>query len=149
MSERFLRTREGRGSRRLKGFFSFGTRVERLKASLLSMLTELKNSGKRLAAYGAPAKGNTLLNYCGIGADLLDFTVDLSPHKQGLYLPGSHLPILAPSMLLERGPEYTVILPWNIADEIIGQQREYLASGGNFILPIPEPRILSNSRLSS
>jgi SAM-dependent methyltransferase len=139
----------GAGLTSAESFISFGTRVERLKASLLSMLTELKNSGKRLAAYGAPAKGNTLLNYCGIGADLLDFTVDLSPHKQGLYLPGSHLPILAPSMLLERGPEYTVILPWNIADEIIGQQREYLASGGNFILPIPEPRILSNSRLSS
>jgi len=130
-------------------FVSFGARVQKLKANLLSMLTKFKSSGKHLAAYGAPAKGNTLLNYCGIGADLLDFTVDRSPHKQGLYLPGSHLPILAPSMLLERNPDYTVMLPWNLADEIIEQQREYLARGGHFIVPIPEPRIISNSRRSS
>ena len=128
---------------------SFGMRVGELKRELLALLRSLKSEGKRLAAYGAPAKGNTLLNYCGIGTELLDFTVDMSPHKQGLYLPGSRLPILAPSMLLERAPDCAVILPWNIADEIIGQQREYQARGGHFIVPIPEPRILSDSRRAS
>jgi hypothetical protein len=107
------------------------------------MLQQLKSSGSRLAAYGAPAKGNTLLNYCGIGSDLLEFTVDRSPHKQNMLLPGSHLPILPPSELTIRRPDYTLILPWNIAEEIVEQQQEYLRAGGQFIVPIPEPRILT------
>ena len=123
-------------------YSSFGRSVDALKIELLTMLRELKSSGKRLAAYGAPAKGNTLLNYCGIGADLVEFTVDRSPHKQGLLLPGSRIPIRAPEALLSERPDYAVILPWNIADEIIGQQQEYLRARGKFIVPIPHPRII-------
>jgi SAM-dependent methyltransferase len=126
-------------------FVSFGLQVEALRQRLVTMLQQLKSSGNRLAAYGAPAKGNTLLNYCGIGPDLLEFTVDRSPHKQGLLLPGSHLPILPPEELIARMPDYAVILPWNIAGEIVEQQREYLRAGGRFIVPIPEPRILEHS----
>lgn len=126
-------------------YVSFGLRVEALRAGLIKLLKQLKGAGRRLAAYGAPAKGNTLLNYCGIRRDLLDFTVDRSPHKQGMLLPGSHLPILAPAELLARSPDYTLILPWNLADEIVGQQREYLRAGGRFIVPVPEPRILAHA----
>jgi SAM-dependent methyltransferase len=123
-------------------YFSFGQNVENLKAEILALLGKLKASGKRLAGYGAPAKGNTLLNYCGVGPDLLEFTVDRSPHKQGLLLPGSRIPIRAPEALLNERPHYVVILPWNIADEIVEQQQEYLRAGGKFIVPIPHPRII-------
>jgi SAM-dependent methyltransferase len=126
-------------------FISIGLQVETLKRRLVNMLQQLKSSGNRLAAYGAPAKGNTLLNYCGIGRELLEFTVDRSPHKQGMLLPGSHLPILPPEELIGRMPDYVVILPWNIAGEIVEQQQEYLRAGGRFIVPIPEPRILEYS----
>ena len=95
-------------------------------------------------AHGAPAKGNTLLNYCCIGSELLEFTVDRSPHKQGMLLPGSHLSILPPEELIGRMPDYAMILPWNIAGEIVEQQLEYLRAGGRFIVPIPEPRILEH-----
>ncbi|MBI4867778.1 MAG: class I SAM-dependent methyltransferase [Candidatus Wallbacteria bacterium] len=118
-------------------FETFSSSVTRLQQSLLAFLRELRSAGKRLAAYGAPAKGNTLLNSCGIGTELLEFTVDKSPHKQGLYLPGSRLPILAPEELVRRQPDCALILPWNIADEIVSQQQEYIARGGRFALPIP------------
>jgi len=124
-------------------FVSFGSQVETLKRRLIDLLQQLKCSGNRLAVYGAPAKGNTLLNYCGLGSDLLEFTVDRSPYKQNMLLPGSHLPILAPSALMARRPDYALILPWNIADEIVEQQRGYLRAGGRFIVPIPEPLILT------
>jgi hypothetical protein len=127
---------------------SFGRSVATLKQELVSMLSGLKASGKRLAAYGAPAKGNTLLNYCGIGTDLLEFTVDRSPHKQGRMLPGSHLPILAPEALVEQQLDYALILPWNLADEIVAQQRPYLDRGGKFIVPIPHPMILGTADYS-
>jgi SAM-dependent methyltransferase len=128
-------------------YASFGQSVNALKTELVSLLRRLKASGKRLAAYGAPAKGNTLLNYCGIGTDLLEFTVDRSPHKQGLLLPGSRIPIRAPEALLGQRPDYAVILPWNIADEIVGQQQEYLRRGGKFILPIPRCQIIDASSI--
>ncbi|HEX4210261.1 MAG TPA: methyltransferase C-terminal domain-containing protein, partial [Candidatus Binataceae bacterium] len=121
---------------------AFGTKVERIRHALIDLLHELKASGKRVAAYGAPAKGNTLINYCGIGRELIEFTVDRSSHKQGRLLPGSHVPIYAPEELLSRHPDYALILPWNIAGEIIEQQRPYLQGGGRFIMPVPEPRIL-------
>ncbi len=92
-----------------------------------------------MAAYGAPAKGNTLLNYCGIGTDLIDFTVDISPHKQGKYLPGSHIKIEAPETLVARMPDYALLLPWNFKQEIVRQQSKYLEGGGVFIVPIPTP----------
>lgn len=123
-------------------YASFGQQVGALKNHILSMLGELKRGGQRIAAYGAPAKGNTLLNYCGISRDLIEFTVDRSPHKQGKLLPGSHLPILPPEELVARMPDYAIILPWNIADEIIGQQGAYLRAGGKFIVPVPSPRVI-------
>jgi hypothetical protein len=113
------------------------------------MLAELKSTGKRIAAYGAPAKGNTLLNYCGLDRNTIEFTVDRSPHKQGLLLPGSHIPILAPEVLAGAMPDYALILPWNFTEEIVAQQRVYLESGGRFIVPIPMPRILDRAAFAA
>lgn len=125
-----------------EAYKDFAGRTEQLRVDLLGLLKGLKLEGKRLAAYGAPAKGNTLLNYCDIGVDLIDFTVDRSPHKQGLLTPGMHIPISAPEKLVEEMPDYTVILPWNIAGEIVEQQAAYRAKGGRFILPIPQPKVI-------
>jgi SAM-dependent methyltransferase len=121
---------------------TFADQVRHVRAELLHLLESLKRSGKLIAAYGAPAKGNTLLNYCGIGRDLLEFTVDRSPHKQGLLLPGSRLPVRAPDALVDERPDYVLVLAWNMIDEILSQQTAYLKSGGRFIVPIPHPRIL-------
>ncbi|MHB8381105.1 MAG: methyltransferase domain-containing protein [Candidatus Binataceae bacterium] len=137
-----LQEEERIGLTELSYYASFGQQVERLRNRLRALLDELRRAGKRVAAYGAPAKGNTLLNYCEIGRNLIEFTVDRSPHKQGMLLPGSHLPILPPDELLLRMPDYTVILPWNIASEIIEQQTVYLEAGGKFIVPVPEPRVI-------
>lgn len=123
-------------------FSAFAAKVAKLKADLVSLLRELKSQGKSIGAYGAPAKGNTLLCYCGISTDLIDFTVDRSPYKQGLYTPGMHIPIFAPEELQKRMPDYALILAWNFADEIIKQQEGYLKAGGKFIVPVPSPRIV-------
>ena len=116
-----------------------------IRASLCGLLESLRAEGKTIAAYGAPAKGNTLLNYCGIGRELIDFTVDRSPHKQNRLLPGSHIPVFEPAELLRRQPDYTLILPWNISAEIIEDQAAYVAAGGRFIIPIPKPVILNGA----
>jgi 2-polyprenyl-3-methyl-5-hydroxy-6-metoxy-1,4-benzoquinol methylase len=120
----------------------FANKVQQLKERLTAQLKALKANGHRIAAYGASAKGTTLLNYFGIGGDILDFVADRSTVKQGLYTPGTHLPICAPEKLLEAMPDYALLLTWNCADEILAQQTEYRRRGGKFIVPIPEPRVI-------
>lgn len=129
------------GIDQLSFYHDFARRVERLRSELREQLDELKQGGKRMAAYGAAAKGSTLLNYCGIGGETLDFVVDRSTYKQGLYMPGVHLPIYPTSRLLDSQPDNVLLLTWNFADEIMEQQAEYRRRGGHFIIPIPEPRV--------
>lgn len=121
---------------------NFARQVEELRASLCGFLQKLKQDGKRLAAYGAAAKGSTLLNYFAIGRDLLDFVVDRNTYKQGYYMPGVKLPIHAPKMLLEAMPDYVLLLTWNFADEILSQQAEYRQRGGRFIIPVPQVKVV-------
>ncbi len=130
-------------------YAAFSRQVAELKQDLLDALHRMKSSGRRIAAYGAPAKGNTLLNYCGITSELVEFTVDRSPHKQGKLLPGSRIPIRKPEALLEEMPDCTVILPWNLADEIIEQQRAYFDRGGVFLIPVPRPQVVGSPVLRS
>ncbi len=120
----------------------FGETVTRIKDGLTSLLAELKAAGKSIGAYGASAKGSTLLNYCGIGTDTLDFVVDRSDYKQGKFSPGQHLPILEAETLVAKQPEYALLLTWNFAAEILQQQKAYTEAGGKFIVPIPNPKIL-------
>jgi 2-polyprenyl-3-methyl-5-hydroxy-6-metoxy-1,4-benzoquinol methylase len=138
-----LRVREqAAGLERADTYRSFAEQVKATKRSLLKFLIGAKESGKRVAGYGAPAKGNTLLNYCGVRSDLLEYTVDRSPHKQGRYLPGVHIPIHAPERIMQARPDYVLILPWNLKDEIVAQMAGIRAWGGRFVVPIPETRVL-------
>lgn len=127
---------------RVGSFQGFGQQVEKVRVALLKLLNNLKAQGKRIAAYGAAAKGTTLLNYCGIGRDALEFVVDRSTYKQGMYMPGVHLPIFSLAKLQEAMPDYVLLLTWNFAEEILAQQADYLRRGGHFIIPVPEPHIM-------
>ena len=130
------------GARSLQTYRDFQARVERTKHSLLSLLIGLKQRGHRIAGYGAPGKGNTLLNYCGIRTDFLDFTVDRNPYKHGKFLPGTGIPILPPSAIETARPDYVLILPWNLKREIIEQLSYVRNWGGRFIVPIPDAEIV-------
>lgn len=121
-------------------YADFAPRVAAWREAFRSLLRDLKARGQRIAAYGAAAKGSTLLNYAGVGTETIDFVVDRSTHKQGRRMPGIHLPIRAPQALLEARPDVVVLLTWNFKDEILAQQAEYRRGGGRFLVPIPEPR---------
>jgi hypothetical protein len=126
----------------LQTYLSFSETVKAAKYNLLDFLIRAKKEMKSIAGYGAPAKGNTLLNYCGIRSDFIDYTVDRSPHKQDHFLPGTHIPIYHPDKIKETRPDYLLILPWNLRDEIM-EQMSYIGDwGGRFIIPIPEVTVL-------
>jgi SAM-dependent methyltransferase len=141
---RELREREREaGYERLETYTRYGARVEADKRRILEFLIGLKDEGRRVVGYGAPAKGNTLLNYCGVGRDFLDYTVDLSPHKQGRFMPGSHIPIRAPHAIREDRPDVVVILPWNLKDEI-AEQLDFVGEwGGRLAARTPQLALLS------
>jgi len=130
------------GIDRIETYRRFAAAAQKVKRDLLRFLIDAKEAGKRVAAYGAPAKGNTLLNYCGIRTDLLPFTVDRSPHKQGTLLPGTRIPVHAPDDLIGARPDYVLILPWNIKDEITQQMSCVREWGGRFVVPIPRLQVL-------
>ena len=139
-----LRQREiNVGLDRPEYYAGFSARVFETKRKLLTFLIEAKRAGKHVAGYGAPGKGNTLLNYCGIRTDLLDYTVDRNPRKQGRYTPGTRIPILAPETIRSSKPDYVLILPWNLASEVTEQLSYIRAWGGQFVVPIPEVTLLS------
>jgi len=124
-----------------EGYARFKEQVKRTKWGLVSFLVEAARQGKSVAGYGAPGKSATLLHYCGIGKDLIEYTVDRSPHKQGRFLPGTHIPIFHPDRIAETKPDYVVILPWNLKDEIMAQLHFIREWGGRFVVPIPEVAI--------
>lgn len=136
---RDLKARElGAGFSDLKHYLSFRPTVEATKRKLLSFLIAAREDKKQVVGYGAPAKGNTLLNYCGVRTDLVDYTVDRSPHKQGQFLPGVHIPIYAPEKIRQTRPDYVLILPWNLREEVMEQVSFIRQWGGKFVVPIPE-----------
>jgi len=129
------------GFANIEYYLSFGEQVKATKRALLEFLIRAKNEGKVVVGYGAPGKGNTLLNYCGIRTDFMDYTVDRSPYKQGHFLPGTHIPIRHPDQIKETRPDYLLILPWNLKDEIMGQMAHIREWGGQFVVPIPRVEV--------
>ncbi len=132
---------EAAGFNKLQHYLSFSEKIRETKRRLLEFLIRVKEEGKSIAAYGAPAKGNTLLNYYGIGNDFIDYTVDRNPYKQGRFLPGTHIPIHHPEMIVETKPDLLIILPWNLKNEIMGQMAHIREWGGKFVVPIPEVKV--------
>ena len=126
----------------LETYLCFGEKVKQTKRKFLDFLITAKNEGRSVVGYGAPAKGNTLLNFCGVRTDFIDYTVDRSPHKQGHFLPGTRIPIHHPDRIMETRPDYVLILPWNLTDEITAQMSYIRTWNGRFVVPIPEVKIL-------
>jgi 2-polyprenyl-3-methyl-5-hydroxy-6-metoxy-1,4-benzoquinol methylase len=135
------------GLDKLETYTQFGEQVKNTKRKLLSFMLNAKSEGKSIVGYGAPAKGNTLLNYCGIGRDFIDYTVDLNPYKQNMSLPGTHIPIFAPEKMRETQPDYVLILPWNLKEEIMEQMAFIGEWGGKFVIPVPEVQVYSAQAL--
>ncbi len=133
---------ERRGLRKMQTYHAFAEQVKETKRALLEFLITAKRAGRKIVGYGAPGKGNTLLNYCGIGTDFLDFTVDRNPYKQGKYTPGTHIPILSPDQLAPARPDYVLILPWNLKEEIVAQVSSMPGWNGQFVVPIPKVEVL-------
>ena len=136
--QELTRREELAGFTRLETYRSFGEQVKSTKRSILAFLVEARRQGKSIAGYGAPGKGNTLLNYCGIRTDFLDYTVDRNPYKHGKFLPGTHIPVLPPERIRQTRPDYVFILPWNLKNEIREQLSYIREWGGRFVVPIPE-----------
>ncbi len=137
-----LREREiAKGLRTLECYANFDEQVRETKRKLLDFLIKVKREGKTIVGYGAPGKGNTLLNYCGIRTDFLDYTVDRNPYKHGKFLPGTHIPVFHPDKIQETKPDYVLILPWNVKDEIMEQMSLIREWGGQFVVPIPEVKV--------
>lgn len=130
------------GIERIETYRRFGEKVHEVKRDVLAFLIDARRRGKRVVGYGAPAKGNTLLNYCGIRSDLIEFTVDRSPEKQGKFLPGTHIPVYAPQKIMEAKPDYVFILPWNLRDEIVRTMADIRQWGGQFVVPIPRVEVI-------
>lgn len=144
MRAKELKSREeATGFGKLSHYLSFGSQVEATKRKLLSFLITARQEGKRIVGYGAPAKGNTLLNYCGVRTDFIEYTVDRSPHKQGHFLPGVHIPIYEPERVRVTRPDYLLILPWNIREEVMNQMSYIREWGGKFVVPIPAVQVYS------
>ncbi|TMI07556.1 MAG: class I SAM-dependent methyltransferase [Betaproteobacteria bacterium] len=140
--ERIRRGERDAGLHTPKPYDEFQARAQNVKHGLLEFLVGARRSGKRIVGYGAAAKGNTLLNYCGVGRDFIDYVVDRSPHKQGKFLPGTHLRIEHPDRISVTRPDYLLVLPWNIRDEIIEQNRHIRSWGGKFLIPMPAPEVV-------
>ena len=138
-----LRTlEENSGYTDLKRYLTFDEQVRETKRKLLEFLIRVRRAGKAVVGYGAPGKSTTLLNFCGIRSDLLDFTVDRNPYKQGRFLPGTHIPIYPPAKIDEERPDYILILPWNLKDEIMEQLAHARQWGAQFVVPIPEVKVI-------
>jgi hypothetical protein len=132
---------EDAGLLRLARYDAFAEQAREVKRALLDFLIAAKRKGQSIVGYGAPAKGNTLLNYCGVRRDFLDYTVDRSPHKQGLFLPGTRIPVHAPGRIMETRPDFVLILPWNLKEEIMGQMSAIRDWGGRFVVPVPRAEV--------